>query len=198
MLGTGTPIVVVGRKVPGFPTANVTTNNRQGANDAVTYMLSKNLRRIAFIYGQFESVTAIEDRYNGYRDALVENNIPFDGKLVVNTNSGFNSGAEAVRQLLANRVTFDGIFASNDLIALSCIQQLETDGIKIPDNISVMGYDMIPFSQIRHPKLSTVFSNIEAMAAEAVRVVLMLINNEDGVCNETIFQAELALGGTTV
>jgi len=197
MLNLGIPIVVVGRKVPGFPTPNVTTNNRQGANDAVSYMISKNIRRIAFIFGQFESVTAIEDRFNGYRDALAENNIPFVNELVINTTPSFDSGAVAVQWLIDNQISFNGIFASNDLIALSCIQQLEKSGLKIPSDVSVMGYDMIPFSQIWYPKLSTVNSNITAMAGEAVRVIVDLINKKEDIQPETILQAELVLGGTT-
>jgi DNA-binding LacI/PurR family transcriptional regulator len=198
ILQRGMPIVVVGRKVPGLPTSNVTVDNRLGACRAVSYMVSRGLRRIAFIYGQFESVTAIEDRFNGYRDALAENGIPFSQALVANTQPSFESGADAVQKLIDDRIAFDGIFASNDIIALSCIQKLDACGLRIPADVSVMGYDMIPFSQIRHPRLSTVDINLPELGSESVRTLVGLIETGSGDRSEKILQPRLALGGTTL
>lgn len=197
-LNSNTPIVVIGRKVPGFPTANITTDNWEGAHRAVSYLINSGLKHIAFIYGQFESVTAIEDRFNGYRDALIENGIPFKQQLVINTEPSFASGAKAVEKLLESNITFDGIFASNDLIALSCIQQLDLHGLRIPTDVSVMGYDMTPFSQMRYPKLSTVDSKLILLGQEAVKAVVELIRSKSGSHSEIIIQSSLVLGGTTL
>ena len=198
ILGSDTPIIVIGRKVPGFPTANITTDNREGARRAVSYLINSGLKHIAFIYGQFESVTAIEDRFNGYRNALVENGIPFRQELVMDTEPSFDSGAKAVQKLLDSNIQFDGIFASNDLIALSCIQQLDLRGLRIPTDVSVMGYDRIPFSQMRYPKLSTVDSKLTVLGQEAVKAIIELIRSKSGSRSEIIIQPSLVLGGTTL
>lgn len=194
---SGVPVVVVGRKIPGIPTTNVTVDNREGACMAVNYMISTGLSHIAFIFGLYESATALDDRFAGYRDALVQNGIPYDDRLVINALNDFESGAEAVQRLIDKNIHFDGIFASNDLIALSCIKQLDVLGIRIPDQVSVMGYDMIPFSQMRHPQLSTVNSNLALLGTESIETLLRIIETGvDGHTEKTV-KAELVLGGTT-
>ncbi|MDR1600220.1 MAG: LacI family transcriptional regulator [Oscillospiraceae bacterium] len=196
LTNSGIPVVVVGRKIPGLPTTNVTTNNRQGAFDAVSYLINKGHRRIAFVFGVYESATALEDRYDGYKDALRQYRVPFDERLVVKVPNVLDSAEEAARRLIDSGVAFDGVFASNDLIALSVIKNLERMGFRVPNDVCVMGYDMIPFSQMRYPALSTVDSHLDQLGREAT---IQLIGLAEGMADnhsETVVKSEIVLGGT--
>lgn len=196
VLRSHVPLVVIGQKIAGLATPNVTTDNQKGAFEAVSYLVSTGLKRIAFIFGLHESVTAVEDRFKGYREALAIHGIPFDDSLVVRNVSGFND-ENAIEQLLNQNVPFDAIFAANDLIAFSCIKQLRSRGYRIPEDISVMGYDMTPFSQMWYPSLSTVNSHLELLGQEAVKAILRIIYTGKNTPYERILNAELHLGGTT-
>lgn len=196
VLRSHVPLVVIGQKIVGLATPNVTTDNRKGAFDAVSYLLSTGLKRIAFIFGLHESVTALEDRFKGYHEALISHGIPLDESLVVR-NTASLSGGNAVEQLLRNEVVFDAIFAANDLIAFGCIKQLRSHGYRIPEDISVMGYDMTPFSQMWYPSLSTVNSHLDLLGQEAVKAILRIVYTGKSSLDERVLNAELHLGGTT-
>jgi DNA-binding LacI/PurR family transcriptional regulator len=197
LMNAGVPVVVIGRKIPGLPTTNVTTDNRKGAFDAVAYLINKGLRRIAFASGVYESVTALEDRYNGYKDALGKYRIPFDERLVINVHKDLASVEESIRKLISSGAAFDGVFASNDIIALNIIKDLERMGFRVPNDVCVMGYDMIPFSQMRYPALSTVDSHLQQLGHDATMKLIGLIEGVPDMHGETMVQsAEIMLGGT--
>ena len=192
-----TPVLIIGRKIPGLSTANVTVDNRQGACSAVLSMLMSGLKRIAFIYGQQESVSAIEDRFRGYRDALSRANIPFDKDLIIFTRRISEAGEAAIDELIERNITFDGIFASNDIIALGCLKRLTELGYRVPEKVSIMGFDMIPFSRMSVPQLSTVDSKLELLGREAVKTIVEMIHTPHEDIATRIISPELVPGGTT-
>ena len=81
----GVPLIFIGRKVEGFKCSNVTTDNKKGAYMAVTHLISAGARRIGFIFGKHESISATEDRFMGYKEALRDNKIALDEALIVRT-----------------------------------------------------------------------------------------------------------------
>lgn len=100
---TNTPIIILGKKIEGFKTTNVTVNNFRGAYMAVEHLIKLGMRDIAFLFGQLEASSAISLRYEGYKAALVDNNIKYREELVITGNWSFEGGISATEELLSKR-----------------------------------------------------------------------------------------------
>jgi LacI family transcriptional regulator len=192
-----TPIIVVGKKIEGFKTSNVSANNFHGAYMAVEYLIKSGMRNIAFLFGQLEAESAISNRFEGYKAALRDNNIEFKEELVIIGKWSFEGGINSTAELLSKGVKFDSVFASNDMIAIGCIEKLLDSGFSIPDDISVIGYDGIPVSQMIRPHLSTVHSPVRELGVEAVKTILRIIYTKQDKFLEKTFEPELIIRNTT-
>lgn len=192
------PIVFVGRRMQNFDCDNVTLDNKAGAYQAVTHLIQNGARHIGFFFGYHESVTATDDRFAGYLAALKDNDIPFDDGLVIRTKSAQDDGGrDATRQLLDRMPDLDSIFASNDLMALGCMDQLRQIGIRVPEEISVVGYDGIPYGRLMTPPLSTVITPAKEMAQRTVELLIQRMEEHHGPQKEIVFQPTLYIGGST-
>lgn len=194
---SNTPVVVIGRKIEGFPTTNVTVDNFKGAFMAVEYLIKSGMRNIAFISGQLESNTAINDRYEGYKAALEAYGIGYNDKLVLKEDRSFDGGIDAACKLIQTNEKFDSLFASNDIIAIGCVEKLIDYGFNIPNDVSVIGYDDIPSSRIIRPKLSTVLNPPNVLGVEAVKALLRIIYTGNDNLIEKKFNPELIIRETT-
>lgn len=194
---TNTPIIVLGRRIEGFKTTCVTINNFKGAYMAVEHLIKTGMRDIAFLFGFLESSSAINDRFEGYKQALKDYKIKFNKNLVVKGNRSFEGGAFATDELLKRKIGFDAIFASNDVMAIGCIEKLLDCGYRIPDDVSVMGYDDIPMAGIFRPHLSTIRSPIKEFGVEAVKTILRIIYSKNDRLNEKNFEPELIIREST-
>jgi LacI family transcriptional regulator len=194
---TNTPIIVLGKKIEGFKTTNVTVNNFRGAYMAVEHLIKSGMRDIAFLFGQLEASSAIDLRYEGYKAALKDNNIKFREELVITGNWSFEGGISATEELLSKKVKFDSVFASNDLIAIGCIEKLLDRGYSIPQDISIIGYDDIPVARMIRPHLSTVSTPVREFGIEAVKTILRIIYTKQDKFLEKAFEPELAIRDTT-
>ena len=194
---TNTPLVVIGRKIENFNTANITVDNFKGAFMAVEYLIKSGLKDIAFLSGHLESSTAINDRYEGYKAALEANGIAFNQNLVIREVRSFEGGIEAACELIARKDKFDSIFASNDIMAIGCMEKLMDCGYSIPHDISVIGYDDIPSARIIKPKLSTVLNPVKGFGVESVKALLRIIYTGTDSHIEKKFDPELVIRETT-
>ncbi len=124
----------------------VTIDNVQSAKDAVEHLIKLGRRRIAHIVGLPGNADS-QDRLSGYRMALEQNNIPFDPKLIVEGSFRRESGCVGMRELLAREVPIDAVFAGNDEIADGALMLLRQNGIRVPDDIALVGFDDVPLAQ---------------------------------------------------
>ena len=194
---TNTPVVVIGRKIEKFDTANITVDNYKGAFMAVEYLIKSGMRDIAFLSGHLESSTAINDRYEGYKAALEANGIGFKPNLVIKEVRSFEGGIDAASELIARKEKFDSVFASNDIMAIGCMEKLLDCGYSIPNDISVIGYDDIPSARIIKPKLSTVINPVNGFGVEAVKALLRIIYTGNDSHMEKKFEPELVIREST-
>jgi LacI family transcriptional regulator len=194
---TNTPIIVLGRKIDGFIATSITVNNFTGAYMAVEYLINTGMKNIAFLLGAMESSSAINDRFEGYKQALRDHRIRFDNKLVAKGNRSLEGGVYATEDLVKRGVSFDAVFASNDMMALGCVEKLLDSGYKVPEEISVMGYDDIPMASIFRPHLSTVRTPIQKFGKEAVKAILRIIYTKNDKLNDVAFEPELIIRETT-
>jgi LacI family transcriptional regulator len=194
---SNTPLIVLGKAIEGFPATRVTINNFMGAYMAVEHLIRIGMRKIAFIYGHLEATSAIEDRLGGYRKCLDDHGIAFNPDLLVKDNGTFAGGAYATQILLDQSISFDSIFASNDIMAIGSIGRLQDQNLKVPEDISVIGYDDIPISAIFSPHLSTVKPPIMEFGREAVKAILRIVFQKKDLLQEKVFDPVLLIRQST-
>lgn len=153
------PIVVMDRELQCEYIYNVLIDNLQGAYNATKYLINLGHRNIAYISGPIISYDNIK-RLEGYKKALMESNIDFDPSLVVQGRFTEEGGYGAMRLLLLNsrlnKKPLDAIFSANDEMAIGAISVLNEEGIKVPDDLSIIGYDDIRLASYIQPPLTTI------------------------------------------
>jgi LacI family transcriptional regulator len=133
----------------------VDVDNYLGGISAVEHLVSLGHREIAFI-GK-KGIASSSDRYQGYRDTLKRHNIPEQEELVFSADSStLDSGYETAKQMISKGHIPTAIFAASDLMALGVMRALLEVGMKVPDDISIIGFDNIRVSQYSYPTLSTI------------------------------------------
>jgi LacI family transcriptional regulator len=149
----------------------VSSTNTQGAYDATRYLLELGHRQIGFITGSLNLQVAV-NRFDGYRRALEEYQVPFDIGLVREGNFLQHRGREAALDLLGRKVRPTAIFASNDASAFGVMEAAEALNISVPYELSVIGFDDLPISEYAKPKLTTVRQPIKKMGEVAAKLLL--------------------------
>lgn len=157
------PIVVVDRDIKENDYDIVLVDNSVGGFDATRYLIELGHRRIACIAGP-SPITPSAQRVAGYKQALQEAGIQIDTNLIIPGDFHYESGDRAMRALLALPQPPTAVFACNDMMALGAFQAVNNQGMKIPEDISVIGFDNIPFSQTVYPTLTTMAQPIHEMA----------------------------------
>jgi len=171
------PVVVTGRtlKAPGLFSLNF--DNFEGGRLAAQHLLQLGHRRIAFIAGDADHPDANE-RLRGYRAALEAAGIAYDPALVVPGDYHEVSGLLAVDRLLETGQSFTAILAANDQMALGATLGLHRRSLRVPDDVSVVGFDDLPTSLYATPPLSTVHQPAYELGELAAQALLQLISGE--------------------
>jgi DNA-binding LacI/PurR family transcriptional regulator len=177
------PLVLLGERIFDGPKDHVTMRNVEAARAATEYLLVRGHLRIAIVGAhEGEVIGSAGLRLSGYREALEAAGVPFDPRLVRYTDLWHRSnGATAMRELLASAVPFDAVFALNDTLALGAMRVLQEAGIRVPDDVAVMGFDNLDETQYSLPSLTTVDPGREEIAETAVRVLIDRIDGKDAV-----------------
>jgi DNA-binding LacI/PurR family transcriptional regulator len=168
------PLVLLGERIFGGPTDHVTMRNVDAARAATAHLIASGRRRIAVVGAhEGEVIGSAGLRLRGYRDALAEANIPFDPQLVAYTTLWHRAnGAESMRALVESGVQFDSVFALNDTLALGAMRVLQEVGLRVPVDVSVIGFDDLDEAQYSIPTLSSIDPGREQIAITAVDVLL--------------------------
>jgi DNA-binding LacI/PurR family transcriptional regulator len=168
------PTVLLGERIFHGPRDHVTMRNTEGAQAATAHLLSLGRRRIvAFGSDPDQQTGSARLRLTGYRRALTEAGVDFDPSLVVDVIGWLRStGAAAMRTFLQSGVDFDGLVGFNDLIALGAVRVLQEEGIDVPRDVSVIGFDDIDETRYTLPTLSTINPGREQIAEVAVQYLV--------------------------
>jgi len=173
---TDAPIVSIDPLMSNPNYSSVHATNYQGATDAMDYLLGLGHRRIGFISGRSE-LESSNRRLNGYRDALEKAGIPVDEKLIASGDYTTETGVKSAHELLSLDDPPTAIFASNDQTAMGVYQVAQELGLRIPEDLSVVGFDNIMES--KYMKLTTVDQFIYEMGFVATQMLIKLINGEE-------------------
>jgi DNA-binding LacI/PurR family transcriptional regulator len=167
------PVVAFDQNVPDV--SKVKGEHIQGAITAVEHLIKLGHKRIAYLGGPLFS----PDRELGFRNAHTINGLNVDEYLIRRGSPTYEFGNIAMLELLKSRKKFTAVFCGNDLIALGAIQCMNNAGVKVPDDVAVVGYDDIQMSKIIKPSLTTVHQPIREMSSAIVKLLLDLIENKD-------------------
>jgi LacI family transcriptional regulator len=168
------PLVVTGRtlKAPGLFTLNF--DNFEGGRIATEHLLQLGHRRIAFIAGNADHPDATE-RLRGYRAALDGAGIAFEPAMVVPGEYHELSGLQAVERLIATGQRFTAIFAANDQMAVGAALGLQKRSLRVPEDVSVVGFDDLPTSQYASPPMTSVQQSAYELGRLAASAMLQLL-----------------------
>ncbi len=165
------PLVLLNCHVANGALTSVVPGEVAGGHAATDVLIRAGHRRIGYINGE-ASMEASRHRLRGYRQALATADLPFDPDLVREGNWQPLSGYEATRALMALASPPTAIFCANDMMAVGCYEALREMGLRIPDDVAVMGYDDREIAQHLHPPLSTVLLPHFEMGSIAAELLL--------------------------
>ncbi|HRE26986.1 MAG TPA: LacI family DNA-binding transcriptional regulator [Anaerolineales bacterium] len=174
---TDAPLVIIdpNNDNPSYPA--IIATNREGALSAVDYLISLGHRRIAHISGRRELISSVQ-RLQGYREALEAAGIPVDEELIEIGDFSTATAIPCVRNLLALTDRPTAIFASNDMTAIAVYEVAAEMGLRIPQDLSVVGFDNLRESAFLFPPLTTVDQSVEKMGAMAMEILVKLVKGE--------------------
>lgn len=164
------PVVLLGEHLFASRRSRVAIDNVAASAEAVSHLLRLGRRRIAAVGAKRGSTAATAElRLQGYRKALSEAGVAHAAELEVPVQHfSWDEGAAAVDRLVEKGVTFDALFCFNDLMALGALEALQRHGIRVPDDVAVVGFDDVPQSRHATPGLTTVAPDIDVLARAAV------------------------------
>ncbi|MGW1026391.1 LacI family DNA-binding transcriptional regulator [Streptomyces sp. NPDC002577] len=173
---SGARLVLCGRPapVPDIPALVVEFDNEAGARAITSHLLSAGHRRIVFV-GALPGNTALDARVAGYRAALAEHGLPPEAAHVVDCGLGRSAGLRAMTALLkesGGAPDFTAVFAGDDMVAAGVLRAAADAGLRVPEDISVVGYNDIPLAEDFDPPLTTVRTPAEELGRSAVRLAL--------------------------
>lgn len=192
IMGKKYPLVMLGR-LKNFSTNSIDINNVESSFEAVSYLIKLGHKNIAYFAGPSYSIHSFE-RLEGYQNALIKNNIPIKKKYIMQVGSHIKNGYESGKQLFSkfkeNSPT--GVFCYNDLVAIGLINSLMELKIKVPQQVSVIGFDDINFCGSFKIPLTTIRVPAYEIGETAANLLIKQINNPSVLLKEKkILQTKL-------
>lgn len=175
MLAKGVPMVFFDRVYERPDTSKVIVDDRSGAREATLHLIDQGCTRIAHIEGS-PNLDITRQRLEGYIDALKERNLPVDKNLIIPCpDASIEAGKKSTERLLDVSPLPDGIFATNDPVAMGAMQAIRNKGLSIPGDIAVVGFSNWLFSSMMDPPLSSVDQPGFEMGQEATKMLISQI-----------------------
>jgi LacI family transcriptional regulator len=192
----GAPVVAVDPHTGPSALPTIDSDNLRGAQLATEHLLELGHRRIAMLTGRPDLQSA-QLREQGYRQAMAAAGVAVDERLVQVGAYDPAISAEPARQLLASPGRPTAIFAANDLSAIATIEVAGEFGLRVPDDLSVVGFDNIPESALAEPSLTTVDQPIRKMGQRAVELLIQLIRGESNSATHITLDTSLVVRQST-
>jgi ABC-type sugar transport system substrate-binding protein/D-ribose pyranose/furanose isomerase RbsD len=189
-LNAQVPVVVVDREIGAEMVDQIVIDNEQGGYLAGQYLASLNHTRIGCITGSVKLSVTIR-RLTGFRRALREAGIDLPQEMVISGDGEYGDTEKAVSTLLSRKIPPTAIFAANDLMAMGAIKALHKAHLRVPEDVSVIGFDNIPQSDLMAPALTTVAQPFDELGRAAVTALLERIQNRTKSATEVVLPVKL-------
>ncbi|CAH0266228.1 HTH-type transcriptional regulator GalR [Erwinia aphidicola] len=170
-------MVLLNRVLPGFETRCIALDDRYGSWLATRYLIQQGHKNIAFICSN-HPISDASDRLQGYYDALKEHSLPCNDRLVAFGEPDEVGGEQAMTELLGQGKTFTAVACYNDSMAAGALAVLSDNGVRVPEEMSLIGFDDVLVSRYVRPRLTTVRYPIVTMAQQAAALALALAHGQ--------------------
>lgn len=197
-LASNTPcFVLIEGTLPGLKINNVRVDNFKGAYNATTHLIDLGYHKISHFTGDMNYDVSLE-RFNGFVTAMHDRSIPISASNIVNADFGEESGYIQMQQLIQSQKLPEAIFFGADLTAFGALRALYESGIKVPDDIALIGFDgdTPRDTKILYPKLTTYRQPLYQMGEESVKLLVNSILHPETPPVVRIFEPELVIGDT--
>jgi LacI family transcriptional regulator len=184
------PIVLLNRHIPEIADRCIRLDNELGGYIATKSLLELGHTKLAYISGPHWKADSFK-RLSGHKRALKEFGLEFDEQLIYEGNFEEISGADAMECLLQTSKPFTGLICANDEMAAGAYDIARKEGLRIPDDLSVIGYDNVVLTRYLHPKLSSICSHVKEMGQMAARFILKDVYGEKDYEIQYYFEPEL-------
>ena len=173
---TGKPIVLIDRRIQGISCDSVLVDNRKAAEDAVQCFIKNGHRNIGIIGGP-EGIFTAQERLAGYSKALKEAGIPIRGSLIFHGDYTIQGGVRGLEELVRSNPDMTAVFVTNYEMTMGAMIGVNELGIKIPEQLSMIGFDNLQFARACNPKLTIVSQPTDGIAREVARIMLEHLEN---------------------
>lgn len=190
LIESGVPLVVAGRPFDTNRVSYIDVDNVNAVYNAVSHLIRLGRKRIGMIAGPDNSTVSL-DRRAGYTNALRERGLDPDPALVAEGDFSEASGYSAMQQLLP--VKPGAIFAASDMMAIGAMRAIRDAGLRVPEDIAVVGFDDLPLASLPTPSLTTVRQHIYEFGYQAVEILIDLIENGTEPPRRVIMDTELII-----
>jgi LacI family transcriptional regulator len=195
----GLPTVAVSGHLQVSGVTNVIIDHKLAARLALTHLMNLGHRRIAFLIGDPASSDSAT-RWSSICETAQELGLPIDPQLTMQIDSRESTpdlGYPIAKQLLARKVPFTALFAYNDLSAIGAIWAFREEGLRVPEDVSVVGFDDIPVAAYTHPGLTTIRQPLQQMGQIAAKTVIDQIEGKAEYVSEIVVKPELIVRAST-
>ncbi len=196
----GVPMVFFDRSAESIDTSKVIVDDLGGAKEAVLHLIEQGCKHIGHLMSA-KTLIIGQQRMKGYKEALRENGIKINENYIIECPEGTKEqGQHAMKQLLNQKEKPDAVFASSDMLALGAMLAIKEAGMKIPEDIAIVGFSNWQFSGFVEPGLSTVDQPGFAMGQEATKLLIRQIeSDQDEVSTETkVLKTQLVVRGSSL
>ncbi|TKD70820.1 LacI family DNA-binding transcriptional regulator [Pseudalkalibacillus hwajinpoensis] len=171
------PVVLTSDFIEGLNVPTVAIDNVSSAREAVEHLAKLGHTRVGMITGPLD-IPLSRDRLKGYRQALLEQEIEVDGVLIQEGDHTYETGYHLMNKFLALENAPTAVFAANDTMAMGAIKAVKNQGLRVPDDVAVIGFDNIQFSELFEPALTTIAQPFIEMGKRSMELLLKQINGE--------------------
>jgi LacI family transcriptional regulator len=194
IINRGIPLVLFDRVLDDLDVHKIVGDDFEKVYEMVNHLIDSGYQNIAYLAGP-SHLNITMNRVDGYKKALIDNNIELMDGLIMNINLNENDGFEGAKTLIRKFPKVDAICCVNDPVALGVYKYLNKVGIKIPDKIGVTGFSNNPSSETINPPMTTVDQQGYKMGRKAAKILLQKINNEsiDSLDKTHIIEGELII-----
>lgn len=192
------PLIFFDRKKTMKNVSSVTINDFEGGYKATQHLIDSGCKKIAHLSGD-TNIEIFKERFMGYQQALIDNDIDYVDEYVVRTKSSLEEGKKAIKKLLKLKNPPEAVFSASDFAALGAIQELKSKGIKIPTDFSVIGFANEPFTKFMELSISTIDQFPLEMGRMTAKVFLEQVNNTEKIKIEkkVVLEPELIIRKST-
>ncbi len=186
----GIPFIVWGAPQPNYSYCTIIGDDFSGGRLATQYLIDQGRQKIAFLGGYPDEIE-VHTRFEGYRSTLEKNGRLLDPSLVTYGDYTFASGSAGILKLLEQKPDMDAVFVNSDLMAISAIKSLRRKGIRVPDDVAVVGYDDLSIAATNDPAITTIRQHIPQIGDLLARNLIQHL--QTGIISNITIPVELVI-----